>query len=157
MPKTRFKIIPSSYLILIKNNKILLSRRFNTGFMDGYYGLVAGHGESTESFTKTIVREAKEEANISLNPKNLKAVHIMHRFEMQDNPDLRERVDAFFLAKKWQKEIKNMEPEKCDDLSWFPLNKLPANTIPYIKQAINNIQKKIFYSEYGYEKMIRNF
>lgn len=146
----RFKIIPSSYIILIKDNKILLSKRFNTGFMDGHYGLVAGHGESGESFTRTIIREAKEEANITLQPKNLKAIHIMHRYEIQNNPELRERVDVFFIAKKWQGKIKNMEPDKCDDLSWFPIDKLPPNTIPYIKQAVKNITKKIFYSEFGY-------
>ncbi|OIO50103.1 MAG: hypothetical protein AUJ11_03275 [Parcubacteria group bacterium CG1_02_44_65] len=151
MKRKRFKIIPSSYVILIKNNKILLSRRFNTGFRDGYYGLVAGHGERAESFSKSIIREAKEEANIILKAKNLKAVHVMHRFEMQNNPELRERVDIFFVAKKWQGKIKNMEPDKCDDLSWLPINKLPPNTIPYIRQAINNIRKKIFYSEFGYK------
>lgn len=152
MPKKRFKIIPASYLILIKNDKILLSRRFNTGFMDDYYGLVSGHGESMESFTKTMIREAKEEANIILSSKNLKAVHIMHRFEMQDNPELRERVDVFFLAKTWQGKIKNLESEKCDDLSWQPMNKLPKNIIPYIKFAIDKIKKNIFYSEIGYKK-----
>ena len=151
MKRKRFKIIPSSYVILIKNNKILLSRRFNTGFRDGYYGLVAGHGERAESFSKSIISEAKEEANIILKAKNLKAVHVMHRFEMQNNPELRERVDIFFVAKKWQGKIKNMEPDKCDDLSWLPINKLPPNTIPYIRQAINNIRKKIFYSEFGYK------
>jgi len=151
MKRKRFKIIPSSYVILIKNNKILLSRRFNTGFRDGYYGLVAGHGERAESFSKSIIREAKEEANIILKAKNLKVVHVMHRFEMQNNPELRERVDIFFVAKKWQGKIKNMEPDKCDDLSWLPINKLPPNTIPYIRQAINNIRKKIFYSEFGYK------
>ncbi|MFH1427993.1 MAG: NUDIX domain-containing protein [Patescibacteria group bacterium] len=152
MPIKRFKIIPSSYIILIRANKILLSRRFNTGFMDGKYGLIAGHGERSESFTKTIIREAKEEANITLEAKDLKVIHVMHRYEMQNNPELRERIDIFFTTKKWQGKIKNMEPHKCDDLNWFPVNKLSANTIPYIKFAIHNIQKKIFYSEFGYKK-----
>ncbi|MFH1822181.1 MAG: NUDIX domain-containing protein [Patescibacteria group bacterium] len=148
----RFKIVPSSYIILIRANKILLSKRFNTGFMDGKYGLAAGHGERNESFTQTIIREAKEEANIILKAKDLKVIHVMHRREMQINPELRERVDIFFTAKKWQGKIKNMELNKCNDLNWFPVDKLPPNTIPYIKFAINNIQKKIFYSEFGYKK-----
>ncbi len=150
MPQKRFKIIPSSYIILIKDNKVLLSRRFNTGFMDGKYGLVAGHGESAESFTKTIIREAKEEANIILKAKNLRAIHVMHRFEMQNNTELRERVDVFFTAKKWAGEPKNMEPHKCDDLSWFSFDQLPDNTIPYIKHAFDSIKNEIFYSEYGF-------
>ena len=118
--------------------------------MDGHYCLVAGHGERAESFTNTIIREAKEEANITLNAKNLKAIHVMHRYDIPNDTELRDRVDTFFTVKKWQGKIKNMEPNKCDDLSWFPINKLPPSTIPYIKQAINNIRKKIFYSEFGY-------
>jgi 8-oxo-dGTP diphosphatase len=45
---------------------------------------------------------------------------------------------------------KNMEPDKCDDLSWFPINKLPKNTIPFIREATSNVNQKIFYSEFGY-------
>lgn len=150
MAQKRFKITPSSYIILIKDNKILLSRRFNTGFRDGYYSLVAGHVEEGESFTTAIVREAKEEANIKLIPKNLEVVHVANRCEKFSPAEIRYRVDVYIKAKSWQGKIKNLEPNKCDDLSWFPINKLPPNIIPYIRQAINNIRKKIFYSEFGY-------
>lgn len=150
MKLTRSKIIPASYLVLIKNNKILLSRRKNTGFQDGKYTLVSGHIKASESFTEATIRETKEEANIILKPADLKVVYVMNRFEKSNPPELRNRLDVFFLAKKWQGEIKNMEPKKCDDLSWFPLNKLPKNTIPYIKHTLKNIKHKKFYSEYGF-------
>ena len=56
--------IPAAYLVLIKEKKILLLRRFNTGYEDGNYSFIAGHVEKSESFTACIIREAKEEANI---------------------------------------------------------------------------------------------
>jgi len=59
-------------------------------------------------------------------------------------------IYVFFNTEKWAGEIKNMEPEKCDDLSWFDLNNLPENVIPYIRQALDCINKKIFYSELGW-------
>lgn len=153
MKEKRFKLIPASYLVLIKDSKILLLRRFNTGFQDGEYNFIAGHVEEKEGFTKTIIREAKEEANIILKNKDVEVAHIMNRLESQDeekNNNLRERIDVFFIAKKWQGKIKNMEPNKCDDLSWFSLDGLPSNTVPYIKEAIKNIKNKKFYSELGY-------
>ncbi len=145
MAKERHKIIPSSYLVLIKDGKVLLGRRCNTGYEDGKYGLPAGHGEKNESFTQTVIREVKEEIGIDLKPEDLKVIHVMHRYGGENN----ERVDAFFTAEKYGGEITNMEPEKCDELSWHDLNNLPENIIPYIKIAIENIKNKVFYSELG--------
>jgi hypothetical protein len=43
-----------------------------------------------------------------------------------------------------------MEPHKCDDLNWFEMDRLPDNTIPYIRQAIDCFRKGVFYSEHGW-------
>lgn len=50
MSEEEFKIVSTVYLILIRNNEILLLRRYNTGFHDGEYSLPAGHlnGNSIE-------------------------------------------------------------------------------------------------------------
>lgn len=143
--RERFKLIPTSHLILVKNNKILLLRRFNTGYEDGNYSIVAGHLDGNETFIQAMVREAKEEANIDLKPKDLEVVHIMHRKCPSE-----ERIDFFIKAKSWAGEPKIMEPSKCDDLSWFELNSLPSNLIPYIKQAIECVENKTLYSEHGW-------
>lgn len=145
MAKERYKIVPSSYLILIKDNKILLARRKNTGFQDGNYGLVAGHGEEGETARKTLCREAKEEAGIDILPENLELVHVMHR-----RASLDERVDFFFVTSVYEGAPTIAEPEKCDDISWFSSDNLPENTIDYISEAVENYKKKIFYSEFGW-------
>lgn len=145
MAKERYKIVPSSYLILIKDNKILLARRKNTGFQDGNYGLVAGHGEENETARETLCREVKEEAGISILPENLELVHVMHRKAAND-----ERVDFFFVTSAYEGTPKIAEPEKCDDMSWFLLDNLPENIIDYIGEAIECYKKKIFYSEFGW-------
>lgn len=140
----RFKLIASVYLLFIKDNKILLLRRKNTGYEDGNYGLVAGHLDENESLTHGAIREAKEESGVDINPKDLEVKTTMHRRQKD------ERVDFFFEVKKWSGEIVNTEPEKCDDLRWFPLDNLPSNIIPYIKQAIECSRKGIVYSEFGW-------
>jgi len=142
MPKERFKLIASVYLVLIKNNKILLSRRYNTGYFDGNYAFPAGHLNGNETLKQGMVREAKEEIGVDLEPNDLELIYVMNRKIPND-----ERLDFFFSTKKWQGEPKNMESDKCDDLSWFELSNLPKNIIPYIKQAIDSILNNIIYSE----------
>lgn len=149
MNRKQHNNIPASYLVLIRNNKILLLRRFNTGYEDGNYSLIAGHVESGESFTQCIIREAKEEAGITLKPEDLDVVHVMHRNSgLAEN---NERIDIFFKASDWEGKIQNKEPHKCEDLSWFSLQDLPANIIPYIKKSIENILDKKYYCEHGWQ------
>jgi 8-oxo-dGTP diphosphatase len=141
--------IPASYLLLENGNKILLLRRFNTGYEDGNYSLIAGHVEANESFTQCIMREAKEEAGISIEPEDLEVAHVMHRDSgLAEN---NERIDVFFRATKWVGAIKNIEPHKCDDLSWFHLEELSTNIIPYVRQAISKILNRENYSEHGWQ------
>ena len=132
------------YLLFLEHNQILLLRRFNTGYEDGNYSLVAGHVEAGETVTQAAVREALEEAGVVLQPENLRMVHVMHR---KSND---ERVDFFVAVKAWEGEIQNREPEKCDDLAWFPYTNLPVNLIPCVRFAISNVQKGVLYSEFGW-------
>jgi 8-oxo-dGTP diphosphatase len=141
-PETRFKLILSVYTILVKDDKVLLLRRANTGYEDGNYGLPSGHADGAEAGREAAARETKEEVGVDIVPHDMKFVHAMHR--LQDD----ERVDFFFAADKWQGEPKNMEPEKCDNISWFPLNGLPENTIPYIREVLEAYRQGIYYSEF---------
>ena len=143
--KNRHTNIPASYLILIQDNKILLSHRINTGYEDNKLGLVSGHVEKNENFTKAIIREAKEEAGIILNENDLKVAHIMHRKSIDS-----ERVDVFFIADNYSSEIVNSEPDKCLGHLWFDIDSLPENTIQYIKEVISHIKNNVFYSESGW-------
>ena len=136
-------------MTLIKDGKVLLLRRFNTGYEDGKYSMVAGHVDQGETFTQCIIREAEEEAGILLRPEDLEVIHVMYR--NSHSAENNERVDIFFSAQQWQGELQNKEPQKCDDLSWFELDHLPENVIPYIKQALESIKNKIYYSEHGWQ------
>lgn len=144
----RHKNIPASYLVLVnENNEVLLLRRFNTGFKDGMYSLVAGHVDAGENFTTALIREAKEESGVGVNPEDIEVVHVMHR---KSDTDGSERIDIFHKVDKWSGEIINCEPEKCDELSWHSFDNLPENIIPYIKVALTAIKDGIMYSEFGW-------
>jgi len=126
-------------------SRILLLRRFNTGFEDGNYSVIAGHFDGGETATEAMIREAKEEAGITIKPEHLHVVHMMHR----KCPSV-ERIDFFFTAGAWEGTPINKEPGKCDELRWCEKNALPKNIIPYVKQAIECFQKNILYSEFGW-------
>jgi 8-oxo-dGTP diphosphatase len=143
MKKERFKVIPAVYLILEKENKFLLIRRFRTGYKDGHYSLIAGHLDGQEFPADAMIRVAKEEAGIDIDKNEIKFVHIMHR--ILENEE--ERVDLFFNCKKWNGVVTNLEPHKCDDMQWFDMDKLPSNTLAYVREAIESYKKGLYYSE----------
>lgn len=138
--------ILASYLVLIRDGQVLLAKRANTSYYDGFYSVPSGHVEAGESFTHALVREIGEEIGINLKAKDVSVVHVLHR-KAEDGS---ERVEAFFTASTWEGNIENQEPEKCDDLAWFPLEALPENTIPYLEHVIRCIARQVFYSEYGW-------
>lgn len=133
------------HLFFLRNDKILLSRRFQTGYMDGYYSVPAGHLDGDEPVRQAGVREAHEEIGVQLDPCDLIFAGVFHR--RSDD----ERVDFFFHVKKWSGEPVNVEPEKCDRLLWVSLDDLPENTVPYVRQAILNFRSGIFFDEFGWK------
>jgi len=141
---SRFTLRAAAYLMLFKENKILLLKRCNTGWMDEWYSLPAGHFDGKETATEAVIREAREEVGVEVKKQDLKVVHVMHR--KSDS----EYVDFFFVPVKWKNEPKLLEKEKSSEVKWFPLNSLPKNTVPYIKKVIDCYNKKIFYSEEGW-------
>ena len=143
--RKNFPYVGASYLFLIKDNKILLQRRFQTGFEDGNYGVPAGHLDGGETARQGGAREIREEIGIEIKPEDMTVVHVMHRKAAND-----ERIDFFMTASKYAGEITNMEPNKCDDLQFFPLDNLPENIVEYVKVAIENYRQEISYSEYGW-------
>lgn len=139
----RLKLRVAVYIILLKEDKVLLSRRFNTGWQDGNYGLPSGHLELNETVIEALLRETAEEIGVKLNQEDIKFAHTMHRKSIY--------IDLFFIAKSWVGEPQNMEPNKCDDLHWFPLNALPDNMVPSVKSAIENYQNGILFSDFELE------
>lgn len=141
----RFTYIGSVFLFLIEDGKILLQRRANTGFMDGWYGVPSGHLDGNETARAGGAREFREEIGIIVKPEDLTVVEVMHRKADRD-----ERIDFFMTARAYEGTIENKEPEKCDDLAWFPLDALPENMIDYIKAALLAYQRGESYAEFGW-------
>lgn len=146
MTKERFKMIVAVYLILQKGDSVLLSKRKNTGYMDGMYSLPAGHVDGNETLTQALIRESSEEIGIDISLQNVQFVHVVHSAKLDETG---ERLDFYFNVTNWQNDPTNKEPEKCDVLTWFKFDSLPENIIPKIKLALQNYTIKKYYSDYS--------
>ncbi len=145
----RFKLIPAVYLVLRRGDTILLARRQNTGYEDGKYGMIAGHVDGDEPLRSAMVRETWEEAGLAINEADLQLLHVMHRKSLV--PEVAdERIDFYFSADTFEGEPKIMEPEKCDDMQWFPLDSLPENLTPEVKAALEAMKDSKNFSEFGW-------
>lgn len=113
--------------------------------MDGMYTLPAGHIDGNETSEMAMSREAKEEINLTILPKDLSVVHVMHRKSTD-----REYFDIFIEAKKYSGELKNNEENKCDNMEWFDIDSLPENTLDYISGVFKLISKGEHFSSFGF-------
>ena len=132
------------HLFFIREDKILLARRFNTGYRDGEYSVPAGHLDGDETVSAAAAREAEEEIGVRIEADDIRFSSVMHRIEGD------ERVDFFVHIRKWEGEPFNAEPNKCDELRWTEMDNLPANIIPYVKRAIQNHREGNVFDEFGW-------
>lgn len=141
----KHRVRVAAFAILEREGKILLARRFQTGYADGYYQMPSGHIEAEELPSQAAIREAKEEVGIIISPENLEWVHTMYRINETDRSS--DYIDFFFRVTRFEGEPAIMEPHKCDDLQWVSVDELPENTLNVIKETLARIQKGERFSE----------
>lgn len=135
----------SVHLFFYQENHILLLKRKNTGFSDGKWSVVAGRIDGQEEVLHAGIREAKEEAGVDIKPQDLQVIGITHR-KSEDQ----EWVDFYLKVHSWTGALRNCEPEKCEELKWFPLDDLPQDMIPYVRHAVEKSHSELWFDSYGW-------
>lgn len=143
--KERFTTRVAVYLVLKHEGKILLALRQNTGYADGLYSLVSGHLEDNETIKQSMAREACEEVGIIIDPVDLEIVHVVQ------HKSNKHYINFYCTCTKWQGTPINCEPDKCSDVSFFPIDNLPPNTLDSVVKALCHINYGSYFSEYGLE------
>ena len=141
-----FRLLCVLHVFLIQDGKVLLLRRANTGHYDGYYGLPAGKLDGGEELHSAAIREAWEECGAIIAPSDLRMLGSMH---IRNSGD--ERIDFFFRAGNWTGRIINAEPDKCDDMGWFPVDDLPGSVIPGVMAAWSKFREGIWFAAHGWD------
>ncbi len=114
------------------DGRVLLQRRAHTGYMDGYYDFPSGHVDAGEGFATSAVRELLEETLLRTDESSLRLKHL--NLNHTDFP----YINVVFDVEKWEGTPKVMEPDKCDDMQFFPIDELPENctlAVRYIERT----------------------
>jgi len=104
---SRYRACIDVHLILRRGEQILLGRRCNTGFADGAWHPPSGHTEDGEPATAALIRESAEEIGVTIDPAEVRFVHLMHHHTDSG------RIALFFEVTHWDGEPANREPDKC--------------------------------------------
>ncbi|MGY4642975.1 NUDIX domain-containing protein [Cellulomonas sp. URHB0016] len=132
----RTLLVAASYVVLRRDDAVLLHLRQGTGYRDGHWATLAGHVEPAESVHEAAVREAAEEAGIAVAVDDLRPLTVLHRFE-RHGPAVEQRMDVFFEARRWTGDPVIAEQAKAADMRWFPLDGLPDPVVPHERLVLD--------------------
>ena len=110
----------------MRNGRILLRERANTGYGDGAYEPPTGQLTDRETIVETAIRVASAEAGITIGADNVSLAHVMHDVSGGG------RIAFFLTASGWQGE--HTSPGAC----WFPVGNLPTNMLDRSRVALRN-------------------
>ena len=146
-----FKPFCAVYAILVKNTKVLLLKRKNQEWPDGYFSLPAGHVNEGESVKSASSRVLTEQTGAIVPASNMRFTHVLYR-KVGD----RTYVDFFFQAEAEEyneDQLENKQPDVCDGLEWFEIHKLPENILPHIRTMIIDLEQGVTFREFGWETL----
>lgn len=134
--RSRFDVIVHTFVF--DQDRLLLLRRANTGFLDGYYSLPGGHVEAGEEVARAAVREVAEEARIEVL--QIEPLIVM---------PYGDGVDFLFEARRWRGSARIGEPDRCDGLVWATPDRLPEQTAPFVEKALELRRTGVWYHQFG--------
>lgn len=137
MSTHRLTTFPYVCIILRNNENILLLHRTNTSALNNTWAIPGGAIERHETIIDAAVREAHEELGVSIHPSALTLMHVLHAYRSTGDT-----LGFYVVARSWEGEPTNMEPEKHSELTWFNINDLPANTLSSARKVIHLIEQE---------------
>ncbi|WP_079135141.1 NUDIX domain-containing protein [Streptomyces qinglanensis] len=130
------------------HGRILLGLRHpDSTFAPNTWHFLAGHCEREAAIT-CLVREAKEEAGLLIDPGDVELVHLVH---LVNSPGAPPRIQLVFRARSWSGTPKVLEPDRCVEWRWWAPKDLPTETVPYTRLAIDGVLVGCPYSQMGWE------
>ncbi len=131
----RRRVVVDVILLLIRNGRVLLRERANTGYGDGAYEPPSGELADRETIVETAIRVASA-AGIVISGENVSLAHVMHDVSGGG------RIAFFLSVSGWTGE--RTSPDGC----WFPVGDLPTNMLDRARVALHNYADGMRFSTY---------
>ena len=132
----RRRVVVDVILLLMRNGRILLRERANTGYGDGAYEPPTGQLADRETIVETAVRVASAEAGVVISAENVSLAHVMQDVSGSG------RIAFFLTVSGWEGEYTS------PDVSWFGLANLPTNMLDRSRVALRNYADGMRFSTY---------
>ena len=120
MTSERAKFHVGANCIVVRNGEVLLGLRKGSG--EGKWGLPGGHLEWGERLADAALRELAEETGMIAD--SAEFIGIVNDVREREGDH---RFQIAFLIEGAKGEPENLEPEKCYEWRWFPLENLPPD------------------------------
>ena len=144
----RRMVVVDVILLLMRNGRILLRERANTGYGDGAYEPPTGQLADRETIVETAIRVAADEAGIIIRAENVSLAHVMHDVSGSG------RIAFFLTVSGWQGKhaapgeyLEHTEPAP-PGARWFPVGNLPTNMLDRPRVALRNYAEGMRFSTY---------
>jgi hypothetical protein len=122
-------------LLLVRNGRILLRERANTGYGDGAYEPPSGELADRETIVETAIRAAAA-AGIVISGENVSLAHVMHDVSGSG------RIAFYLSVSGWTGQ------PAAPDVYWFPVGDLPTNMLDRARVALRNYAGGMRFSTY---------
>jgi 8-oxo-dGTP diphosphatase len=132
----RRRVVVDVILLLVRNGRILLRERANTGFGDGAYEPPTGQLAERETIVETVVRVARAEAGVVISAENVSLAHVMQDVSGSG------RIAFFLTVAGWEGEYTSPE------VRWFGVGNLPTNMLDRSRVALRNYAEGMRFSTY---------
>lgn len=132
----RRKVVVDVILLLMRDERILLRERANTGYGDSAYEPPSGQLADRETIVETAIRVAADQAGLDIDAGNVSLAHVMHDVSGSG------RIAFFLSVAGWQGECSS------PGARWFPVGHLPTNMLDRSRVALRNYADGMHFSTY---------
>lgn len=127
---------------IVRNNTLLMGKRGNV-YGSGTWALPGGHLEFMERANECIVRELKEEMNLTINPSEITLLALCDDLQPANNVHY---LHITFRVDIGSHEPELSEPDACAEWRWFPLDALPEEIFPPHRKIFQTIASQGTYT-----------